>query len=79
VCGKLIQRLEKKYIMITIYLITILMIIFSLIYLYKPIYKLIKQKSIYSSCFKIPQNNYKPMFGHALALSGHISKRGTFF
>ena len=64
--------------MITIYLLSILIIIFSIIYLYKPINKFIKQKSIYSLCFKIPQKGYIPIFGHMFSLSGQVSKRGKF-
>ncbi|CAF1472592.1 unnamed protein product [Rotaria sordida] len=61
--------------MTTIYLIIILIIISSIVYLYKPIRKLIQQKTIYSSCFKTPKSDYIPIFGHLFSLAGQISKR----
>ncbi|CAF3826441.1 unnamed protein product [Rotaria sp. Silwood1] len=63
--------------MTTICLIMILIIISSILYLYKPICKLIEQKTIYSSCFKIPKCDYIPVFGHMFTLAGQVSKRGT--
>ncbi|CAF1200926.1 unnamed protein product [Rotaria sordida] len=61
--------------MTPIYLIIILIIISSIVYLYKPIRKLIQQKTIYSSCFKTPKSDYIPIFGHLFSLAGQISKR----
>ncbi|CAF4777750.1 unnamed protein product [Rotaria sp. Silwood1] len=61
--------------MTTICLIMILIIISSILYLYKPICKLIEQKTIYSSCFKIPKCDYIPVFGHMFTLAGQVSKR----
>ncbi|CAF2948488.1 unnamed protein product, partial [Rotaria sp. Silwood2] len=63
--------------MTTICLITILIIISSILYLYKPIRKLIQQKTIYSSCFKIPKSDYVPLFGHLFSLAGQVSKRAA--
>ncbi|CAF3830209.1 unnamed protein product [Rotaria sp. Silwood1] len=61
--------------MITICLITILIIISSILYLYKPIRKFIQQKTIYSKCFKTPKSNCIPLFGHFFLLAGQVSKR----
>ena len=63
--------------MITVYLITFLFIVCSILCLCKPLRTLIEQKSIYPKCFKVPRTGFTPFFGHLLALNGRISKRGT--
>lgn len=64
--------------MISLYLVALLIIIISTLYLYSSIRNFIENNYTNLSCFKVPKFGYVPIFGHFFLFATQVSKRGYF-